>query len=107
MFLNFIYQLRIRSIYNIDAVDINENDQIITLSTCSYEVKNYRTVIVARKLREGEDPFVDVDRVTLNTEPLYPSTWYYRYGGKAPKLTQTFEEALENGEIKWYQPVVE
>ena len=101
-FLNFIYQLRIRSLYNMDTIDINENDTIITLSTCSYEVKDYRTVIVARKVREGESLEVDVKNVIVNPEPLYPYTFYYRYGGKAPKLTETFEEALENGEIKWY-----
>ncbi|MDF2906680.1 MAG: hypothetical protein K0R34_2001 [Herbinix sp.] len=105
-FLNYVYQLRIRSMFNIDTVDINENDQLLTLSTCSYEVKNYRTVIVARRVREGEDPTVDVDRVTINPEPLYPYSYYYRYGGKAPELTPTFEEALENGEIKWYSQVV-
>lgn len=103
-FLNFIYQLRIRSMYQIDTVDVNENDQIITLSTCSYEVKNYRTVIVARRVREGEDPTVDVDSVSVNDAPLYPGTWYYRYGGKAPELSATFEEALDKDEIKWYLP---
>lgn len=103
-FLNFIYQLRIRSLFNIDTIDVNEDDTIITLSTCSYEVKDYRTVIVARKLRDGESLDVDIDSVTINPEPLYPYTFYYRYGGKAPRLTETFEEALENGEIKWYLP---
>ncbi len=106
-FLNYIYQLRNRSILNIDSVDINESDQLLTLSTCSYEVKNYRTVVVARKVRDGENPSVDVDRVTVNPEPLYPYSYYYRYGGKAPELTETFEEALENGEIKWYTPAIE
>ncbi|MBH1941491.1 class B sortase [Mobilitalea sibirica] len=106
-FLNFIYQLRIRSIYHIDDVDINENDQIVTLSTCSYEVKDYRTVIVARKVREGEDATVDTESIVENPEPLYPYSFYYRYGGKAPKLKETFEEALEAGEINWYKPVEE
>lgn len=105
-FLNYVYQLRIRSMFNIDAVDINENDQLLTLSTCSYEVKNYRTVIVARRVREGEDPSVDVESVTMNEEPLYPYSYYYRFGGKAPELTETFEEALANGEISWYSPTI-
>lgn len=103
-FLNFIYQLRIRSLFNMDTIDLNEDDTIVTLSTCSYEVKDYRTVIVARKLRDEESLEVDVDNVIINPEPLYPYTFYYRYGGKAPKLTETFEEALEKGEIKWYLP---
>ena len=104
-FLNFIYQLRIRSNFNVDDVDINEKDQILTLSTCSYELKNYRTVIVARRVRDGEDPNVNTDNVTINPSPLYPESFYYRYGGKAPKLPETFEEALEAGEISWYSPV--
>lgn len=102
-FLNFVYQLRIRSMYFIEDVDINEDDQLLTLSTCSYEVKDYRTVIVARRIRDGEEETVDVDRVTVNPEPLYPWSWYYRYGGKEPKITPTFEEALAAGEIKWYK----
>ncbi|MDF2943723.1 MAG: hypothetical protein K0S01_2581 [Herbinix sp.] len=101
-FMNFVYQIRIRSIFHINAVDVNENDQLLTLSTCSYEVKNYRTVIIARKVREGEDASVDVQSVIENPTPLYPGSWYYRYGGKAPELTETFEEALANGEICWY-----
>ena len=103
-FLNFVYQLKIRSILNADAIEINENDQLLTLSTCSYEVKDYRTVIVARRVREGEDPTVDTDKVYLNSEPLYPGSYYYRYGGKAPKFPETFEEALEAGMINWYLP---
>ena len=104
-FLNFVYQLRIRSIFNIDNVDINENDEILTLSTCSYEVKEYRTVIVARKIRVGENANVDVESVTENPHTLYPKTYYYRYGGKAPTLAASFEVALEDGDIKWYNPM--
>ncbi len=100
-FLNFVYQIRVRSILNTN-VDINEKDQILCLSTCSYEVENYRTVVVARKVRQGEAPTVDVEHVELNKAPLYPSSYYYRYGGKAPKLYETFEEAFEHGVISWY-----
>ncbi len=103
-FLNFIYQMRIRSIYNIDSVDINETDQLLTLSTCSYEIKNYRTVVVARKVREGEEASVDMEKVGLNPKPLYPYSYYHRYGGQAPKLAATFEEAYSKGEINWYNP---
>jgi sortase B len=104
-FLNFVYQIRIRSMLNIDSVDINENDQLLMLSTCSYEVnQNYRTVVVARKVRDGEDPDVDVDSATTNENPLYADDYYKRFGGKAPDLADTFEEALKNGDINWYAP---
>jgi sortase B len=102
-FLNFIYQLKIRSILDINSVDINEKDRIVILSTCSYELKNYRTVVVARKVRVGEDANVNVSNITANPSPLYPSSWYAKYGGKAPLLSQTFEKALESNQIKWYK----
>jgi sortase B len=102
-FLNFIYQLKIRSMLNINSVDINVHDRIMCLSTCSYEINNYRTVVVARKVRKGEDPSVDVSGVTVNQTPLYPSTFYAQYGGHPPALEDTFEKALQNNEITWYR----
>lgn len=104
-FLNFVYQLRIRSVISADFVDINENDELLTLSTCSYELDNYRTVIVARKVREGEDSSVDVDLASYNTGALMPSKWYYYNGGEAPEVAATFEDALAAGQINWYNPV--
>lgn len=100
-YLTFIYELRARSLYNL-PVDINEDDSIITLSTCSYELDNYRTVIVARKIREGEADTVDVEQAAKNPSILYPANWYGVYGGKAPTL-KSFEDALRDGEITWYK----
>lgn len=102
-FLNFVYQVRIRSLIIVDDVDINENDRLLTLSTCSYEVDNdYRTVVFARKIREGEDRKIDMSTVKVNKKPLYCDDYYKQYGGKPPKLPATFEEALEKGYINWY-----
>lgn len=106
-YLNFLYQLRIRSLFNTDTVDLNENDRIVTLSTCSYEIYDYRTVIAARMVRPGEDITVDAKSITHNPAPLYPSTYYKNYGGEAPELPATFEEAMEQDLIKWYKPVEE
>ena len=104
-FLNFVYQVRIRSLIIVDDVDINENDTLLTLATCSYEVDNdYRTVVFARKIREGENPKVDLMTVKVNKKPLYCDDYYKEYGGKPPKLPATFEEALEKGYINWYKP---
>lgn len=102
-FLNFVYQLRIRSLFNIDTVDVNANDHILCLSTCSYELNNYRTVVVARRVRAGEDASVDVDSVTKNPHPLYPMSYDQNYHVKAPQLPDTFEEAKAKGLIKWYK----
>lgn len=104
-FIEFIYQTRLRSFYYMDSVDINENDQILTLSTCSYELPNYRLVIVARKVREGEDSTVDtsVFKKKKSSERLYPQSFYDHYGGKPPEILP-FDEAVEKGLVPWYKP---
>lgn len=102
-YLNFIYQLRLRSIYNLDQVDINEDDQLCTLSTCSYEINDYRLVIVARRVREGEAASMDSGLITRNSEPLYPQSYYANYGGKAPIWPDTFRQAYKKGLIAWYK----
>ncbi len=104
-FLNFIYQIRIRSLVNVD-VDINENDELLTLSTCSYEVNDdYRTIVVARKVREGEDITVDAQSIKTNKKPYYAKDYRELHGKKIPDVAPTFEEALELGQITWYTPV--
>lgn len=100
-FLNYVYQIKARSIFNI-PLDISEEDQLLLLSTCSYELPNYRTVIVARKLRLGESKEQSEESITKNKSPLYPDSWYQHYGGTPPIIT-SFEEAQKNGEINWYQ----
>lgn len=54
-----------RSMVN-TGVDLNENDKTVMLSTCSYEYEGFRTVIVARKVRDGEDATVDTSKITEN-----------------------------------------
>lgn len=100
-YLEFIYKLRVRSLYNL-PVDINEKDSVITLSTCSYELDNYRTVIVARKVREGETDIVDVEQAVKNPSVLYPANWYDNYGGTPPVITN-FADELKKSEINWYK----
>lgn len=46
-----------RNYYTTD-IECDINDEYLTLSTCSYEISDSRFVVVARKLREGEDPSV-------------------------------------------------
>lgn len=105
-YLNFVYQVRQRSVIN-TGVDFNENDTMIMLSTCSYEFDGFRTVVVARKVREGEDPNVDTSKANYNANVVYPQCWYDRYGGSVPEWPDTFEKALEQGKIDWYTPVSE
>lgn len=99
-FMNFVYNCRIRSLINCPVM-VNEDDQIITLSTCSYEFTNWRTVVVARKVREGENASVDTSLASLNSKPVFPGIYYQRYGGTRPEIL-TFKTADEKGLISWY-----
>ena len=58
-------------------------------------------VIVARKVRDGEDATVDTSKITENENALYPDIWYP--SGKAPDYwPDYFEDAVQNGMVDWY-----
>lgn len=104
-FLDYVYQLRIRSIIN-TGVSVNEKDQLVVLSTCSDEYDNFRTVVVARKVRENEDTSVNTEQASYNSAPLYPDCWYQR-GGSKPSYPATFKEARAQGQTSWYDGSLE
>ncbi len=91
-FNTFIRRIQARSLYDFGDVDVLPSDQVITLSTCSNKrdttLKNGRTVIVARRLREGEDAAVDVSKTVLNQDVLMPKAWYVNKGQELPKEYQ-------------------
>lgn len=99
-FMNFVYNVRKRSLFDIPVM-VNEDDQILTLSTCSYEFSNWRTVVVARKVRPGESAKVDVKLSKRNKSPLFPEVYYEANGGTRPDI-KTFSVALKNNKITWY-----
>ena len=84
-YLNFIYNIKERSYFDIN-VPINENDRLLTLSTCSYESDNMRTVVVARKIRPNEDV----------------SQYVNKAKGKTPASTVYSSFVKEFDNIKWY-----
>lgn len=99
-FMNYVYNVRIRSMINC-PVDVNEDDTLLTLSTCSYEFTNFRTVVVARKVRKGESTKVDLSQASRNKHPVWPQVYYSVNGGTRPEVTD-FCTAYENHEIEWY-----
>ncbi len=99
-FMNYVYNVRVRSLINC-PVDVNEDDTLLTLSTCSYEFTNFRTVVVARKVRKGESSKVDVSQASLNKNAVWPQVYYSVNGGTRPKVTD-FCTAYDNKEIDWY-----
>ncbi|MBQ0098568.1 MAG: class B sortase [Oscillospiraceae bacterium] len=99
-FMNFVYNLRVRSLFDIPVM-VNENDQLLTLSTCSYEYSNFRTVVVARKVREGESEKVDTDLATINSNVVFPDVYYSYRGGTRPAVS-SFKKASAAGQVSWY-----
>ncbi len=99
-FMNYVYNVKMRSLFNV-PVPINENDQIITLSTCSHEYTDFRTVMVARKIRAGESVKQYIDKATVNEEAYWPDVYYTDHSATRPEIT-TFRTELSNGTIDWY-----
>ena len=87
-FDEFLYGIRIRSILN-TGVDVQAGDKLLTLSTCSYEFKGARFVVVARKLRDGESlsDAEDVSAASKNENVLYPDIWYSLYKQEKPNIS--------------------
>lgn len=95
----YLYQVMQRSAVD-TGVTVNENDDLLLLSTCSYEFDGFRTVVVARRVRDGET--VTKTNVTSAEHTLYPDCWYSRYGGSAYPWPETLDEAIEQGLANWY-----
>lgn len=80
-FDGYMAEINKRTLYYTD-VDVNENDRILTLSTCTREVdtRSYRAdcriVILARMVRDGESLSVNTDAAYENPNPKYPQIWY-------------------------------
>lgn len=84
---DYIDSVLVRSIIN-TGVDVKPSDELLTLSTCSYEFKDARYVVVARKVRFGESAAVDTSGAAMNPTPLYPDIWYQLFGGTKPDEQQ-------------------
>jgi len=71
--------IKLRSIIDI-PVDVKRDDELITLSTCAYDIKNVelRFIVVARRVMPGESSTVEVKKAKVNPNPMYPMVWYER-----------------------------
>lgn len=72
-----------RSFFN-TGVDVNMEDEFLTLVTCASDFDDARLVVMARKVRENESPEVDPSKIVLNKNPRYPKAWYDKKGQKYP-----------------------
>ncbi|MFZ2537506.1 MAG: class B sortase [Oscillospiraceae bacterium] len=84
----FMTELGKRNYYE-SGVDVKFGDNFITLSTCNDEIQGaqdtpYRDVLVARKVRPGEDATVDVSKIQKNTDVIMPAGWIKKFGKENP-----------------------
>lgn len=89
-FSDWIQHSRDRSLFDI-PVDVNEEDEIITLSTCCYDYDNARFVIMGRLVRtaEGESTDVDTSSAVKNADVIYSKEYYAKKGMKVPQIAST------------------
>ena len=59
-FLRFVAEIRARSVYDYDSVDVRADDELLMLSTCNgtsqVHFDDGRTVVIARKVRRVSPP---------------------------------------------------
>ena len=69
-FLSFVSSIKKRSLIT-TPVEVTAEDDILLLSTCSYEKTQWRMIIAARRVREGESE-IDVSSAKKASNPLMP-----------------------------------
>lgn len=83
-FDDFINEAKSRS-YIDTGVDVNFGDYILTLSTCdrTFFHDDWRWVIFARLVPDGENPAVDTSGAKYNSNVKMPDGFYTKYGANA------------------------
>lgn len=99
--LQYLYDVMSRSMID-TGVYVNETDELLMLSTCSYEYEGFRTVVVARKVRDDESAEVDTSNAYLRDDVVYPDVWYENSSDVDPNYPDTFEEAYEQNLTDWW-----
>lgn len=84
-FYNFVNEAKRRTI-RLNDVDVKYGDKLLTLSTCNTIFGNDgpgRLIIMARLVRDGEDPYEGTQNSTENPNIKWPSLYYeYNSGEK-------------------------
>ncbi len=83
-FLEFIDEVKARSYYTNEDVDIVPGDKILTISTCDTVFEDARFVVMARLVRQGESADVDTSKAVKNDNQRFPQAWYDVKGKKNP-----------------------
>ena len=88
-FMEYIADMRARSLFDY-PVDVQADDSILVLSTCtgktSAHVKDGRLVVVARRLRDGEQATVNTSAIVKNDDVIMPYYWYLNQKKTPPQV---------------------
>lgn len=83
-FMDYVANIRARSLYDYNDVDVQPDDQLLVLSTCSQpsiaKFEDSRCAVVARKVRSGESVAVDTSSILANDDVIMPEAWYKNQG---------------------------
>ncbi len=85
-FMTWIDRSRQRSLFD-TTVDVQPQDEIITLSTCCYDYDNARFVIMGRLVRDGESAEVNTADAVVNSDCLYSKEYYNKKGMSIPDIS--------------------
>ncbi|MBO5163258.1 MAG: class B sortase [Ruminococcus sp.] len=102
-FYNFVNEAKRRTLRTND-VDVKYGDQILTLSTCHYLLQDRsRLIIMARRLRPGEELYEGTEKSKVNKNIKWPSMYYNtkpneRYDENAIFIPYGPEEAVKEAE---------
>ncbi len=82
-FEQYISDLRARSLFNY-PITVLPQDELLVLSTgtsaSSSMLENGYLTVVARRVREGENPAVNTAGIVLNDDVIMPYAWYVKQG---------------------------
>ena len=84
-FMRWIDHSRQRSLID-TTVDVNAEDEILTLSTCCYDYTNARLVILGRLVRNGESEEVNTADAVMNSDVIYSKEYYSKKGMAIPQI---------------------
>lgn len=74
-FYDYVNEVKRRSL-RLTNIDVQYGDPLLTLSTCNSVFDTARLVIVARRVRDGEDPYDRVVGSTPNPNIKWPNVYY-------------------------------
>jgi len=74
-FYEYVNNAKRRS-FDFNDVDVRYGDQLLTLQTCHSMFPTARFYVMARLVRDGEDPYEGTDNVRENDNILWPTVYY-------------------------------